>query len=123
MINVFKLLPLSDWLWIGLAVSLWGYHEFAIHEAVVRAHEECKAQVAAANAAAKAAHDSTQAQTDKDAAAQNTANGLKIDAISRQTNLIASQLAGMKPKTYSRALPINCVFDDERIKDANNAIH
>lgn len=116
--------PHSSWILLcALAVAiLFGWHEYAIHEAVAQAHREDAAAIDKANAEAKAAHDATQAQIDQQAQTSNAAINAKVDAISRDTNAIKAKIASLKPTTYKAALPATCVFDEERIRDANEAL-
>lgn len=55
--KVFGLLPLKDWLWIGLVVVLVGYHLTKVHEARVAGETAAKAECIAAQKKAQAAYE------------------------------------------------------------------
>jgi hypothetical protein len=116
--------PHSSWilLCVLVGVSAFAWHEVTLHEAVAAAHQEDKAAIDAANAKAQAAHDAKQTEIDQAANSQNLAISLKVDAISREQNAISAKLSSLKPTVYKTALPKDCQFDDERIRDANDAL-
>lgn len=120
MINIFKLLPIGDWIWIGAAVALWGYHEYDKHEAVARARTEItvayETKITAANAQAKADHDALQAQVDAKA---NTSNA----ALAQTMAAINAKLAKLGTVYHpTTALPAGCRFDADRVTQANKAL-
>jgi hypothetical protein len=111
-----KIIPLNDWLWIGLAVCLIGYHEYAMHEAVSTARAEVAAkydkQIAEVSAQAKAQQDALQAQLDTKAAQRNAPLEAKIDTL-------AKRLANA-PKPQGQSSPASCNADPARVAWADS---
>lgn len=120
--KVFGALPLADWLFLGAVGLGFTWHLWDKHEAVQAQADSDKADIAAANAKAEAEHKAKQALLDGQATQQNAAIDAKVDAISRSTNAIAAKLDELTPTKYAKALPANCLFDDERVRDANEAL-
>ena len=122
MTNVFKLLPLGDWLWIGLIASIVGYHVVTLERAKIETRAADKAhyeqQIAAANAQAKADHDALQDKINKDAGTSNA------DIAAKQAQILNTlrQLGAGKVYANQKPLPAGCVYDDNRVSSANTAL-
>jgi len=108
---------------IGFAIivgSAVAYHYADVAIKVHDAHAEDKAQIDAANAAYQAEHALVQAKLDPQSAQQNADAQDKFDATQQDIAAIKGMLA--KQTKYSKPLPKDCLFDDERIKSANEAL-
>jgi hypothetical protein len=120
MVNVFKLLPLNDWLYIGLATALIGYHvvslERAKHDVRVKVDAQWAQTIADANKKAKEQQDAQQAQIDSLAAASQPQLTQKFNAISSQLAVLTAQVK--KPPAVFKS---DCVLPPEQVS-AYNAI-
>jgi len=106
------LVPAIDWLFLGLFLSAYGYHEYALHEKGVEVRNEDRAQLVAANAKAKADHDALQAKIDAQASVSNAALHDQFDKIQADLRTLGTY----KPK---KPLPADCKLDAERVTLAN----
>lgn len=116
--------PHGSWILLSclVAATLFGWHEVALHKAVDAARKEEQAKFEALSAKYQAEHNANQDLITRQAAPQNAAIDAKVTSIARDTAAIKAKLASLKPTKYATALPANCVFDDERVKDANEAL-
>lgn len=100
----------------------FAWHENAVHQAKVAQAAADKVAIDTANTQAQAAHDAAQTSLDTTSAPANAAAQARLDAIDQNLAKLTTAVAAYKPTVYAKALPANCVFDAQRVSDANQAL-
>lgn len=113
-------IPTVDLIFVGILTVGVGWHfydkETALYENTVKVNAEWQGKLDEANRTIKATHDTMQAKIDAQAPAAMAEVADKLDAINTRLSRIGTIYAP------SKALPVNCRFDDERVRMANAAI-
>ena len=117
------LLPLRDWLWLGLVVALVSYHEITVSLAHHNGHTEAQTQCTADRNQAELTSLHDWIGVDdwlRNAAATQTA------IVTQQLTQIQAKLSQLQTDYHNHAnthpLPAACVLDAERVRRANAAI-
>ncbi len=117
------LLPIRDWLWLGLVVALVSYHEITLSVAHHNGHTEAQTQCTADRNKAEVIALRDWIGVDdwlRNAAATQTA------LTTQQLTQTQAKLAQLQTDYHTHAnthpLPAACVLDAERVRRANAAI-
>lgn len=120
MLAFFKAVPGHTWVLIGAIACLLTYHFAAVESMKLRTQAadkiEFAAQIEAMNQKAKDDHDALQAKVDAAANTDNATLAAKLDALKTSFTQIKARYAPTK------ALPVDCLFDDGRLQSANSAL-